>query len=277
FMFSLSGLYDAWKVLGYKPAKRAFEIGISTLSHKIALYDLRFTSRYDYSPRNQVASAIGVPPDHYHELHVGQLLWLWSKTCEPVFREYASTFLSYDLGTYRAAPDLGAIARKYASISASYSIEPKDYGASNLNDATWTWGTYWSSNRFPVTVTIDLGSVVTVSGVTFVSPTADSLPSSVAIYKSDTTNHYVLTSRLEEGRRSAWTYYYKTRHYESYVRTYPVTRFKARYMKVAFYKPAMGSLLALRALDVHYDREKLLRKLVDAYGYADSARKCARE
>lgn len=264
FIFSLSGLYDAWNGLNSHDAGNYFQAGVKSLLHKLSLYDLHFTSRYDYSPLNQIASANGEPPDHYHELHILQLLWLHSVTCESYFKIYASKFLEEDMGEFNMISNL--LNRKLKNVYASFTTEPKEYGVTNLLNSLWSYGRYWSSYRFPVTITIELPAVRPLDGIVFVSPSKDSLPNDFELsYWDHSTDRWVSFLRVNHRNEPHWEYYYRTRHHESFINTYPLSSVVTNKLKLVISEPLSGDSVKLRALDIHYDRHEDIEKLMKLY------------
>ncbi len=136
YIFALSGLYDAYEKLGSEKARETIQIGLNSLVRVIDLYDLSHSSRYDYSEKNQKTYGIG--SGHYHEIHVHQLMMLYSISGIEKFREVAEAWQSYTYG--RKFKSVAVPNEKLAGIEASNTTDPENFGVANLEDGNITWG-----------------------------------------------------------------------------------------------------------------------------------------
>ena len=94
-MFSLGGLYVAWKSIGSNEAEILFKAGLSGLRERLPEYDNGFTSLYDYLV-NDITGQPTRAHGNYNAIHVDQLLWLYHVTGDGMFFDYANRFLSYE-------------------------------------------------------------------------------------------------------------------------------------------------------------------------------------
>ncbi|HET8817578.1 MAG TPA: D-glucuronyl C5-epimerase family protein [Pseudidiomarina sp.] len=147
FLFALAGVYDAFELMGSNTAKQYFDIGADSLAQRIDRFDLGFGSYYDDSHLEQVAIAKGSVGDHYHELHIFQLAWLYNRVpLEPIIAA-AEKFLEYDTGGLHSYPLFFENSIKILDIEPSDTVDPSRYGPDLLTDSNWTWKRFWSSNE----------------------------------------------------------------------------------------------------------------------------------
>jgi hypothetical protein len=259
YIFSLSGLYYFYKITGDIEAKRLFDIGIRTLKAKINEYDADFTSYYGklHNGGYQYASAINNDPDHYHELVIYQLLTLYQWTQEVIFYEYAHKFLKYDTGKVSGYSNID----KYKSIDASYTIDSINYGVDKLNDELWSWGKYWSTNKFPTELTIEfIKEENDISEIVFYSISELTLPENFEIYIFND-NEWIKIINSSEVNYS-YIRKYKTGNYETYIKGYPIEKTnKGTKLKIKFLGNSKN-LVTLREINVHYDRTEELDQIL---------------
>lgn len=270
FIFALSGIKDFVDIYDLELAKNIFAIGISSLKARIHLYDFSFTSKYDHSHLNQLASAKG-GPDIYHELHIFQLGWLYNVTGEDIIKKYTEKFLMQDMGGLKSigGPFYRA-SREFAKIKASYSTDPENYGESYLYDANWTWNRYWSSHRFPVDLELTLNSDILEEGkllnFSFTSVSIKDLPNTISLYEIDENGlEYLIKENIAVDKNSV--YEHETGGYKSatVVQALDVP-VKYHKIKLRIHGTDSGSV-KLRELDIHYPRPTLLEKIINYYSY----------
>lgn len=266
FLFSLAGLWEAARYLGDTQATTWFQTGVDSLRANVHLYDLGFTSLYDYSELKQVASAIGDPPDLYHELHIVQLLWLSQVTGDPFFRNWASRFLEYDMGQFSTFPALREESAAIVEVAAGYSIEPDLFGPSNLIDGNWTFGRYWSSNRFPVDldISLDVDAAVprSVGSFALVAISDETRAEHFQLFEAGSEDTLVFDSQVTPPR-TRHLVFYRTRQHEAFVDIYELdqrligSKFRIRILS------AKGQIVALREIAMHFPRANMLERIDD--------------
>ena len=262
YMFSLSGLFYAYKTTGNPNAKRLFDMGINSLKVKINQYDAAFTSYYSKLVGEQpvFASAINDDPDHYHELEIFQLLMLYVWTDETIFKEYAHKFLKYDTGKVTDFFN----ENKFSKINASSSIDPINYGVDKLNDELWSWGNYWSTNQFPSNLEIKFSLIgaekvkSNISAITFYATTENSLPRNFEAYVLDENDKWEKACEAYQMRIRNRNYY-KTDNFETFIETFYFAKpIKGSALRINFLDSRDGGIVALREINIHYDRLKEL-------------------
>lgn len=155
YIFSLAGLYYHYQLTGNEKALKLYNEGIEALTVKIKDYDAGFTSFYSFvtgTGQYPYDSANGSNPDHYHELIVRQIIMLYLWTGDKVFYEYGYKFYQQHLSQINKD-----IPKKIKSIEASHTIVPKTHGVENLMNNNWTFGNFWSTNKFPTELVLDFG------------------------------------------------------------------------------------------------------------------------
>ncbi|MDA3780399.1 MAG: D-glucuronyl C5-epimerase family protein [Bacteroidales bacterium] len=147
FIFSLAGLFNFYENTGNKKAFKYFLDGVNSLENLLEEFDTGYASLYLLDGKNNLATA--KKGDKYHEIHIGQLAWLYKVTGKDQFKFYAEKFLAYDLGSNRFSHE-----GKILKIVTNYSIDSVRYGVNNIYDGNWTYGRYWSSHKYPVELSI---------------------------------------------------------------------------------------------------------------------------
>lgn len=255
FMFSLAGLYYSYRVTGDAYAKHLFDKGTNTLTAKINEYDAFFTSNYNKlrgeSPYfvETYASAINEDPDHYHELEIYQLLTLYHWTNNNIFREYAHKFIKYDTGMINDFYDV----QKFKSISASHTIEPKEYGVHLLSDELWSWGNYWSTNVPGTELTIEFDKDREgISALVFYATSEDELPKNFKTYVRKN-NRWVKSYEAYQ-MQARNKKFYKTDNFETHIMVYYLpTPENGDALKIHF-TDFYSEQISLREVNVHYNQ-----------------------
>lgn len=261
YIFSLGGLYYHHQLIGDSLSKSLFDKGIKTLKAKIGEYDADFTSYYGklHNGGYQYASAINNDPDHYHELVIYQLLTLFDWTNEILFYEYAHKFLMYDTGYVTDYYDK----QKFSLIEASNTIDKENYGVDKLDDELWSWGKYWSTNRFPTELIIHFPEVAeNIREIVFYSISESTLPEDFEVFICNISGEWVKVQSSEK-IDNEYLRYFKTGNYETYIKGYKIDgNFNGTKLKVTF-KGNKKNLITLREINVHYDRYKVLNKILN--------------
>ncbi|MFC0445705.1 D-glucuronyl C5-epimerase family protein [Pseudidiomarina halophila] len=219
FLFAMAGLYDVWDLSGSETAHQAFEQGLESLKNVISLYDLGFTTRYDYSHLNQIASTKGGGNgDLYHEIHISQLAWLYTVTRESWVLDYLKKFLSYDTGGLTAFGMLAGPSLKITDVQVSSSVSAETHGPNYLTDSNWTWRRYWSSVQTPTTVKLTLNNGSTgsldINEIRLTSLRENTLPSSISVFECDGVQRKILMENLIDAETTT-TFHYDVNGYQS--------------------------------------------------------------
>ena len=265
YMFSLSGLYYAYKTTGNLQAKKLFDIGINSLKVKINQYDAAFTSYYSKLVGEQpaFASAINDDPDHYHELEIFQLLMLYLWTDETIFKEYAHKFLKYDTGTVTDFIN----ETKFSNIKASKTIDPVNFGVNQLDNELWSWGNYWSTYQFPTDLEVKFSLKGTekqksnITAITFYAISENTLPRNFEVHVLDKNNKWNKACdayQMSIRNRN----YYKTDNFETFIETFYFSKpISGSALKIKFLDSRDGGIIALREINIQYDRSQELETI----------------
>ncbi|TDS18645.1 D-glucuronyl C5-epimerase-like protein [Maribacter caenipelagi] len=261
YIFSLGGLYYYYQLTGSKQALSLFEQGIESLSVKLKDYDAGFTSFYSlitHTGQYPYDSANGTRPDHYHELVVQQLATLYVWTGNRIFYEYAYKFYQQDLGGFHD----NETPNKFKSISASKSIIASTHGPDNLLNPNWTYGNYWSTNKFPTELVIDLGArKKNIKKLVLYGLSEETLPKEFKIYIKNN-NIWDLANTSQDILRTHDTKF-KTRHHKTLVREYDLFGiFEGDKIKIVFTVPN-SQTVALRNINIFFDQREEFKKLVN--------------
>lgn len=271
FLFSLSGVYDFIKAYDEEFSQTVFDIGVDSLKSNIGLFDFKFTSRYDYSPLNQLASTKS-GPDIYHELHIFQLGWLSSITEDEEIESYAHLFLKQDMGGIKSVYRLYQESKDILKIDASHTIEPINFGADKLTDANWTWNGYWSSNQLPVTLDLTVNDDILEAGLlenlVLTSVSKQYFPTSIDLYEIDKNGQEnLLKSNITIADMNYDEYEHVVGGFKSYTVVLPINvTINHTQIRIIINSTESGSVL-LRELDLHYPKNQLLHKILSYYPY----------
>jgi len=268
YLFSLSGVRDFFDYYNEDYASEIFNIGIDSLAQKLNRFDFGFTTRYDYSPLNQLASTKG-GPDIYHEIHIFQLSWILSVVDNQTIYDLTHKFLKQDMAGIKSIKGFGN-SNDINSITASHTIDTVEHGVDKLTDANWTWLRYWSSHRSSVNLDLHLNESVLASKklekLVLTAPVKQDLPSSIDVYSMDDTGEYILNkSNITLAEHAELEYSHETGGYTSYTVIYNIdTDILSENVRFKLYKAESG-ITKLRELDLHFDNRQLLEKIIDAY------------
>ncbi|WP_297068123.1 D-glucuronyl C5-epimerase family protein [Thermococcus sp.] len=86
-IIALQGLYYFWEVTGDKHAYQLFQLGAESVKEALPYFDTGNWSRY--------ASIYNSSSEFYHRLHIKLLVWLYTKTEDETFLEYAKKWNGY--------------------------------------------------------------------------------------------------------------------------------------------------------------------------------------
>ena len=251
YIFSLAGLYYHYQYTNDEHSKSLFDNGIETLKLNINEYDADFTSFYGKLSYKeyQYASAINEDPDHYHELVIYQLLMLYHWTGEKIFYNYAHKFLQQDTGEVTDFYEKS----KFNNINATHSIEPNNYGVENLNDELWSWGKYWSTNKFPTELVIEKDlEMKNISELVFYSISEESIPEDFEVYIFKSNKWELIFS--SDNQSHTYLHKYNTGKYNTYIKGFSLKeKFNSKKIKIKFIKNS-SNLVTLREVNVFFDR-----------------------
>jgi heparosan-N-sulfate-glucuronate 5-epimerase len=270
-IFALCGLNDYYEATGSEKAFELYTKGLRYLEQNICRYSLFFSSRYNlYSAHPALANATNSGTgDGYHHLHIQQLLWLYTKTSNHIFLEYATNFLEKDLGEY----EQNIVPKKIENVDASYSIVASDYGPDNLNDGVWSYGYYWSTNKDTTELYVDFNNQKNdINRLSFFFTNESSTQIDVDIYyKIDDNSNWEFSQSISNSDSlSSFSDFYNTRHFNTYIHTYMLKSLDAKQIKLRIIKGESVDIVAFREIDFQYDRsddiEVILAGLVQSLG-----------
>lgn len=265
FLFALCGLYNYYEASRDILALNLYHKGEISLRKSLEKYNNIYTSRYSlYSKNMQLASAIGTGKgDHYHHLHIVQLIWMYEKSKNPLYIEYAHLFLKQDLGPFDESFDKLA-GYKILSVEADKCIDCENFGPDKLNDGRWSYGPYWSTNKNS-NLQIDLGERrENINRITLFSTQAIDASTNFLLYAQE--DSLVKLDSFNTGS-SAHVYVdtFKTANYETYIYNFPIQKaFAAKKLRLEI---RTKSLVALREIDFQFDRTQELNLIRQQLAY----------
>jgi len=127
----LSGILDFYEITGEKKWKSLYDRGVAAVKRDIPKFDAGFSSYYSLLMPSRVRPI--APLGNYNSLHVSQLLWMYEKTGDSLFLDYAMRFQAYENNS-----DV---------FTASSSIDAVRYGPSEVRAKYGN--SYWSVGVFP--------------------------------------------------------------------------------------------------------------------------------
>lgn len=245
-------------------AKHIFDAGVEGVKNHLQDYDAVWTSRYNLADwKNEVAF------EHYHEIHIIQLLWLHKVTGDIKFKEYAQKFLENDRQNFYEG-EIYELEPKMANISASYTIDPKNYGTDNLLNEIWAFGNYWSSHLKSELV-IDFGKQrEKFRGLTLFHINEKSKDVDFDLYALDEhSEEWRLVQRFQpKFIKDKISIYNKTGNFETFVEHFKIMEnADARKLKIIF-NASPENIIAIRNINFIFDRSEELEhlvKVVDAH------------
>lgn len=273
FLFAMAGLYEVAHLAKSEAAQQAYEQGLESLRNTLHLYDLGFTSRYDYSHLNQIASTKGgVNGDLYHEIHLAQLAWLHSVSEDDVVMEYLKRFLMYDTGGLTSFGELTAASTKIIDVNVSSSISPENYGPNYLTDSNWTWRRYWSSDDVPATIALTLnngspeGNAIVLQGLRLTALGEKSLPAELNVYDCAGEQRKLLKSDVTATPLLA-EYAYELNGYKSFTAVYDLegVALECQTIELEMLPHQELGYIALREINVHLEQPYIIEKLLERY------------
>lgn len=275
FLFAMAGLYDVAVLGGSETAAQAFEQGLESLRNTLHYYDLGFTSRYDYSHLNQIASTKGSGDgDLYHEIHISQLAWLYAVTAEKFVLDTLVNFLRYDTGGLKTfGSNLSSRSEKIVRVRVSNTISPETHGPGYLTDSNWTWRRYWSANVTPTEVSLDLNNGsngtenIVLTGLRLTALRKETLPATLALYDCEGAQRQLLVRDALVGDEPASSFLYDVNGYVSYTAVYPLDNvvMSCDSLTLEMVPNEESGIIALRELNIHLEQPIILQEVISRY------------
>jgi len=270
FLFSMAGLFDAVELLGDESARIAFDNGIVALQNKLADYDVDFTSLYDQEPDQlRFASAKTKSLDGYHELHILQLAWIYKVTEEERFLTMFRKFLANDIGAFNSSKFKSVRSNKIESITTTHSVNSVTNGPVNLYDRNWTYGNYWSTHKNGTEIEFQLNEVDDSEGIECIMMSSILpiyFPQTFDVYAYIDSQWLLVFTQDEVANINYVDHVWKFEGSETTARTYCFgksikTSEKFKIVPVL----ADSNLIALKEINLHYNRVKIENELLNIY------------
>lgn len=157
-IFGLSGMWIYAQYLGEKKLIDYCRKAFFAIEKDLPAIDTGYLSYY--SEKSAKKLRMHAEKGGYHVIHIHQLLWLYSITQKKVFLEYAIKFASYEY----FIPE----------IDATFSTNKASNGPAKMNLSFGN--SYWSSYKFPVTITLKFPETIVMDGITLLGHTEASTP-----------------------------------------------------------------------------------------------------
>lgn len=257
-IFGLESVYNVYQDTKSELALKIFESGVATIKNHLQDWDAGWTSRYNLADwKNEVTM------EHYHEIHIIQLLWLHRVTGDPVFKEYARKFLENDRNDFFKGVRY-ELPPKMTEITAGYTIDPKQNGTSNLLNDIWAFGNFWSSHQ-PTDLTIDFGQFrKNIKGLTLFHVNEKSKDVNFKLYVWDETKkdwRYV-QAFIPKFIKDKISVYNLTDTFETYVEHFKIAQSaNGRKVKLVF-EATPDNIIAIRNINFIFDRSEETEHLV---------------
>lgn len=275
FLFALAGLHQAADQMGSQAARNAFETGVKSLAARIQRFDVGFTSRYDDPDSGQLASTKGAVGDHYHELHISQLSWLYAVTNNEVFFEYARKFLLYDTAGLHSLPSESIYqkSKKILAVSASSTINSLTHGVEYLTDSNWTWKRYWSSNKPNTTLHLTLNDYQVpeqgfqLNALRFTGVLETDIPESFDLYSCENSERVLVTAGVNTAESTTTSFPYEVGGYPSFTKVINLNRLvlPCPNLEISMNMDSRSNILRLREINVHMEQPAVLSEIIDSY------------
>ena len=259
FIFSLAGLYDYYCVTKESDARRYLDDGFAALEAHVSSFDAGWASYYSASVNRGTDHGIAtITGARYQALHAAQLLWAHSVTKKEIFYQYANWFLQQDFGesviSYALKP-------KFSEVVASHSIDPKNHGPDKTVDSIISYGEYWSSSRFPASISYVTNRDVDALSAVVVVTTGEKIEVPDIFVTVGADRRKMTVGLVDE-------FFLQERHHQSLVHVYrlasPVDGVSA--IDVVFDRAESG-IIKVREFNAMYDMSPELEYLKDQLGY----------
>ncbi|MGE4444578.1 MAG: D-glucuronyl C5-epimerase family protein [Candidatus Altimarinota bacterium] len=239
-IFGLAGLISYAKYTKDEKALELMQKAINAVKYNLDSFDAGFISYYSESMpnRNRPFAEKG----GYNYIQIWQMLYLYKITQDEAFLKKAMKFQEYE--NYNPL------------ISTTFSTNEKTHGPDKMN---LTFGNnYWSSYKFPVSITLDLGEEYLISGLTILGHSLKSTPKNFIIYSSlDGEKWQGLAKELDNNEQ-----------YSKINFTYNVN---ARYIKIEVFSDNGNKAVALDGIAVH--KVNNLSPIINFNNYRSSFKK----
>lgn len=260
-IFGLAGVYQVYEASGSPLALEIFNAGIKTLKNHMHQYDAGYSSRYNLADwKNEIVL------EHYHEIHILQLLWLYKITGEDVFKKYATKFLENDKGEFIHKMSGYKLEPKIASILAKNCIDCEKNGTDNLTDGIWAYGNYWSSYK-DSELMVDFGKIVkNIHAITLfhVNRTSSEIDFDVYALNHVTQNWDLKQRFFTKEIKDRVAGYNITSHYETFIEHYKIFEdLNTDKIKIVFHSD-LNNVIAIREINFLYDRQEDIEYLLKA-------------
>jgi len=160
----LSGILDFYEITHEQKWKTLFDRGVAAVKRDIPKFDAGFSSYYSLLMPSQKRPI--APLGDYNPLHVSQLLWLYDKSNDPVFLDYATRFQAYETNK--------------DTFSASSSIDPVRHGPDSVRAKYGS--SYWSVGQFPAWFDISTPKPEMIRGVAIDVSEVDQAPAKFTVW-----------------------------------------------------------------------------------------------
>jgi len=262
-IFALAAIHYYAALTKSSKASDIYKKGEEALIYMLENYDRKYWSFYD----NRIGGGT-IAKSEYHMIHIDQLIFMCSITQNTKYIEMAEQFLKYVFGNFEQR---GIDIKTIVDAKVSHSINPEEFGPENMINGTWTYGKYWSTNKFPANITIDLKNnreeIQSIIVVFATEPdinnnslsleySNDSISWHEAIDKSFNWQPYI--SEMIEISGSGATKTFPT------VFKIPDSIHSARYIRITFH--SYPKILAIREIGVHFDRTSDLIRIAESIG-----------
>lgn len=259
-IFGLESVYNVYRDTGWDLAKKIFDSGVATVKNHLQDYDAVWTSRYNLADwKNEVAF------EHYHEIHIMQMLWLHQVTGDSIFKHYAQKFLENDRQGFNASSRY-ALPDKMKSINASYTIDPENHGTDALMDEIWAFGSFWSSHQ-AADLVIDFGQFRSnIKGLTLyhVNDKSKDVPFTIYVRKDEHSEWQLVQNFEPKYVKDKISIFNQTGNFETYVEHFKIVEpANGTQVKIAFDATA-ENIIALRNLNFIFDRTADIEQLQKA-------------
>lgn len=256
-IFGLEAVYNIYRDTKFELAKKIFESGVATLKNHLNAYDPVWTSRYNLADwKNENAQ------EHYHEIHVHQMLWLYRVTKDPIFKEYAQKFLENDRQFFFRGTWM-ELEPKMKDIIAEHTIDTVNHDTNNLLNEAWGDGDFWSSHR-PTELIIDFGRFrKNINGLTLFHVNDRSKNVNFKLYSWDDSKEEwnLVQEFIPRFIKDKISVYHFADPFETYIEHFKIFE-SANARKVKLWFDASNeSIVALRNLNFIFDRSEEIDQL----------------
>lgn len=225
-IYGLSGLYDYANYINDESIKGIAMAGFNAVLKSLEKFDAGFMSYYCENMPGREKSYAGL--GDYNVTHVHQLLYCYQITDNPEFLKRAMRFQLYE----NFNPE----------ITATFTTNPKTHGTDKMN---LTFGNnYWSSYKFPVTVTMDLREKISFDAITIIGRTPETMPLDYKLYrKIGDTPWEPLIKNVQRGEKIHKIGFATTK--------------EADYIKLEIKSSNKNQLVALEGIGIHRSQKDL--------------------